>query len=911
MSLKPRVRKIIFWIALASGFFTFFWQAQADTLVSGTISADQTWTAAEGPYIVPTEGVSVVSGATLTLEPGVVVKFQTNGQLINHVGSGWGGRIDARGTASQHIIFTSYADDTVGGDSNGDAGLSAPATGDWSRIGLASSDDTIQFAEIRYGSTCVDASSGSPRLTYNQINHCNKGISFGNATSTLVVENNVITQNAWGIYFGSTTGVAIRNNNIYGNFVYGAENFSGADTNIVDAKNNWWGDASGPHHATLNPGGLGDEITGKFIVENYLSQAVATSTDDTTDSGLPERGPLAQNAFPGQSSGQIERVAVPPKILKFESDLPSVKEGEEATLTWKTEGADFVMLLPEGEQDLNGSLKVRPDKTKIYELAILGPGGEVRAETTIEVRGRDPVIIVPGILGSSNDGGIFSLDRILHTYDGLWAGLRSVGYIPGETLFAFPYNWRNDNIETAKLLEQKINDVLRICGCQKVDVVAHSMGGLVARYYIQNINSQTIDQLIFLGTPQLGAPKAYLTWEAGEAGRGKDDIFIEMLIKSESLTHGYLHVATYVQNEVPSVGQLLPIYDYLSNKSTGESYSYGRCRDGLFTCNPFLEQLDKRQPKDYSGIRTYNIVSEAFLKTISGFSLADRESYSWIHGKPVNYPNEDGILFTNGDETVPIDSAKWGTKNPLMINSSHRDLPYQAQSEISKILINKPIDELQGTSLIRKIFFVGIHSPADIYVTDPNGKSYGAGFGDDGWVYYSGEDDPEFITIPDPIDGEYKINVRGTGQGHFEVETALLSDNLEVNKTFEGVINPDENYELAVNIAGDAVQEIKVVSSPPPPEVPVIPAPPSIPAEAGIHSLDSSVQADGNDNEVIDETNTTTPSSTLEEGEVKGLLTENTEAATKRKEAIILCVISILSILIIVGLAIYKLRNKK
>ena len=36
-------------------------------------------------------------------------------------------------------------------------------------------------------------------------------------------------------------------------------------TAIVDAKDNWWGDLSGPYHPTLNPDGLGDEVS------NYVS----------------------------------------------------------------------------------------------------------------------------------------------------------------------------------------------------------------------------------------------------------------------------------------------------------------------------------------------------------------------------------------------------------------------------------------------------------------------------------------------------------------------------------------------------------------------------------------------------------------------------------------------------------------
>ncbi|MEK7625220.1 MAG: hypothetical protein AAB467_02600, partial [Patescibacteria group bacterium] len=122
-----------------------------------------------------------------------------------------------------------------------------------------------------------------------------------------------------------------------------------------------------------------------------------------------------------------------------------------------------------------------------------------------------PVILVPGIMGSWNVNGIWQLDPILNTYDNLWEALKSAGYEENETLFAFPYQWRYSNVYTAELLKLKISAVKQICGCNKVDLVAHSMGGLVARQYIEGDNyDNDVGKLIFLATPHKGASKAYL-----------------------------------------------------------------------------------------------------------------------------------------------------------------------------------------------------------------------------------------------------------------------------------------------------------------------------------------------------------------------------------------------------------------
>ncbi len=92
---------------------------------SVTISSNTTWTAVNSPYILDGD-VTVAAGATLTIDPGVVVKL--NGTL-RHL---WvNGTLAALGTAGSHVAFTSHQDDSVGGDSNGDGSATSPAPGQW------------------------------------------------------------------------------------------------------------------------------------------------------------------------------------------------------------------------------------------------------------------------------------------------------------------------------------------------------------------------------------------------------------------------------------------------------------------------------------------------------------------------------------------------------------------------------------------------------------------------------------------------------------------------------------------------------------------------------------------------------------------------------------------------------------
>lgn len=107
--------------------------AYAATHISTTTyTSNTTWTVANSPYVLDGD-VTVASGATLTIEPGVVVKFNGTFRQLSVSGT-----LSAAGTSANHIYFTSYKDDSVGGDTNGDGTASQPAAGQWYAINVGS-----------------------------------------------------------------------------------------------------------------------------------------------------------------------------------------------------------------------------------------------------------------------------------------------------------------------------------------------------------------------------------------------------------------------------------------------------------------------------------------------------------------------------------------------------------------------------------------------------------------------------------------------------------------------------------------------------------------------------------------------------------------------------------------------------
>lgn len=117
-------------------FSLFSSRVSAATLITDFIFEDTTWTLAESPYIVDSP-IMVAEGVSLTIEPGVIIKFNYDSFMFVQ------GKINALGTPEAPIYFTSIADDFMGGDSNNDGDASIPFIGDWGGIHFRDSSGSV------------------------------------------------------------------------------------------------------------------------------------------------------------------------------------------------------------------------------------------------------------------------------------------------------------------------------------------------------------------------------------------------------------------------------------------------------------------------------------------------------------------------------------------------------------------------------------------------------------------------------------------------------------------------------------------------------------------------------------------------------------------------------------------------
>ena len=70
--------------------------------------------------------------------------------------------------------------------------------------------------------------------------------------------------------------------------------------------------------------------------------------------------------------------------------------------------------------------------------------------------------------------------------------------------------------ELARLVAERVEQLIRHHPRERIDLVGHSEGGLIGRYYVQKLNgAHRVRHLVTLGTPHRGTPWAYSGYLVG------------------------------------------------------------------------------------------------------------------------------------------------------------------------------------------------------------------------------------------------------------------------------------------------------------------------------------------------------------------------------------------------------------
>lgn len=170
-----------------------------------------------------------------------------------------------------------------------------------------------------------------------------------------------------------------------------------------------------------------------------------------------------------------------------------------------------------------------------------------------------------------------------------------------DVFYVFPYDWRRDNVETARLLMQKMISAKRRLRTPKLkfDILAHSMGGLVARYAAMYGSADLsrssspvptwagaahIDKLMMFGTPNEGAFSAFDTLLNGYPIIANRNLpFIDNLRPEDVMTNPSVFQLIPHQNSARFLDEnLQPMAVDIYNVETWIKYRWGAIADPKF-----------------------------------------------------------------------------------------------------------------------------------------------------------------------------------------------------------------------------------------------------------------------------------------------------------------------------------------
>jgi triacylglycerol lipase len=190
-------------------------------------------------------------------------------------------------------------------------------------------------------------------------------------------------------------------------------------------------------------------------------------------------------------------------------------------------------------------------------LAVIAPAGVAHAAA------RTPVVFVHGF-----GGGAWNWTTAADVF-------RAAGYTNND-LYAYEYNSYGDNVANAQGLATYVNQVRSRTGAAKVDIVNHSMGGMVSLWYVKQLGgSAYVRRLASLaganhGTTWAGACSAFTTCQQMYPGSS----FLRTLATGDE-TPGSVRYATWYS---PCDGIIIP---YNSTVLGGATNNYVACESHL------------------------------------------------------------------------------------------------------------------------------------------------------------------------------------------------------------------------------------------------------------------------------------------------------------------------------------------
>src|SRR5262245_20517012 len=291
------------------------------------------------------------------------------------------------------------------------------------------------------------------------------------------------------------------------------------------------------------------------------------------------------------------------------------------------------------------------------------------------------VHIVPGLWGID---GYTTISRLICDH---------FDVVPGETYIEFPYDWRRDNRVAARRLRQVADEKLHVQRQRnpsaKLVLIGHSMGGLVARYFLECLDGwRDTRSLITFGTPHRGSLNA-----------------LEFLINGFVKKVGPLKVAdlTTLLRSMTSVYQLLPMYPCVDLGSGNERIAEAGDRLPGIDPSRATSALEDFHWSIRDGAEAHDAAAYA-IHSIVGIAQGTKQSARWDGSRLTIEERLDGDDH-GGDGTVPrvsatpIETDGWKPEyQPMYSADRHASLQNAdpVQLQLRGILTSRPLGAFRG-----------------------------------------------------------------------------------------------------------------------------------------------------------------------------------------------------------------------
>lgn len=488
--------------------------------------------------------------------------------------------------------------------------------------------------------------------------------------------------------------------------------------------------------------------------------------------------------------------------------------------------------------------------------AVCGSGGKV------------PVLLVPGIMGSTASSQLLpgypvlpkspssSNLSILDPFGKVgWKGLEGVLYQQGYrlncTMFEVPYDWSQPiQVIDKNYLQKAIIEADAKSDSHQVDIVAHSMGGLAARAYVQLPDyPHNVRKLALLGTPNEGATVPYYIWEGGDPIKADTvsgstsgwygSYFYSNTIELFMNSRGWGNACDFKGNAYDvtpttcneakiynfmnaagkglAVGALMPIYgNAIQDVTTGTSLPINAEENQFLKALNHVSCLHGACVDRYG--KPYNYVPPAAVYTADntgvqtklfyGRGINTAQTINVGRGGQVLYkdgvPTEGHVPIINtGDDTVLTTSIKsqylpadLSTDPTNSSSATHRYLPGYFKTDIASFLTGKKLKPIKEVHDATSAMFFSVNGRVmpSVQVTNQLGQPVifkNSQETDQLGMDYSG------IELSNPAKGSYKLSMKAPYTDGFDFSISYAdSSNADKVTTYHFIDTMPDNGAL-------------------------------------------------------------------------------------------------------------------